>query len=526
MKETDARFPQAWKFLLFHDIRHVLKISVNLLNANTNYMKLSPDSAPIFNETRIAKIAALAFKSYIKLWGKQHFQIIVIETENPMRLIFNTLLAKELAKITGIKIDQDLALEMTGKPLEHTNVPGKPKLYIVLTNAAGGKIKESIEEAQNFTPPIDSSFTKDIEGPDDISEREYEEKVNAYWTPILNLLFQVKQLGSDKFKASNGYSVLMYKCGTYKEHFMIKKALAKPILDMKAMINGNNIRNICTSTEFFVNEKYIDIIKDICMEIKIALKQKKDSKQQSLDQKQAYLSLSPQLESQRIKESLDENQSYEEGIFTKELQFPKKGIEINYTSFSSAEEITQKFGKLFDRTQELFDEINSIPFYHKVKRSKLFSMEGFPIDEHFSIRYSNSGTLIAYNKIIIAETPDFNNEAYYKSEFFYYDNYSTQLKEFYSIAQAVIEEIKNAKLHKKDLSLGTGEVSELSFDEAQVDEDTESSAFMPPAPENVEGLVTNPNTPHGKKVPFGGKTGQELRQDSIDSLRKMGVPGY
>jgi hypothetical protein len=153
MKETDARFPQAWKFLLFHDIRHVLKISVNLLNANTNYMKLSPDSAPIFNETRIARIAALAFKSYIKLWGKQHFQIIIIETDNPMRLIFNALLAKELAKVSGIKIDQNLSLEMTGKPLEHTNVPGKPKLYTVLTNAAGGKIKESINEGKDIRIP-------------------------------------------------------------------------------------------------------------------------------------------------------------------------------------------------------------------------------------------------------------------------------------------------------------------------------------------------------------------------------------
>jgi hypothetical protein len=116
-------------------------------------MKLSPDSAPIFNETRIARIAALAFKSYIKLWGKQHFQIIIIETDNPMRLIFNALLAKELAKVSGIKIDQNLSLEMTGKPLEHTNVPGKPKLYTVLTNAAGGKIKESINEGKDIRIP-------------------------------------------------------------------------------------------------------------------------------------------------------------------------------------------------------------------------------------------------------------------------------------------------------------------------------------------------------------------------------------
>jgi hypothetical protein len=355
MKETDARFPQAWKFLLFHDIRHILKISVNLLNANTNYMKLSPDSAPIFNETRIAKVAALAFKSYIKLWGKQHFQIIVIETENPMRLIFNTLLAKELAKVSGIKINQNLSLEMTGKPLENTNVPGKPKLYTVLTNAAGGKIKEAIEE----------------------------------------------------------------------------------------------------------------------------------------------------------------------GIFTKGFKLPKNGIVIDYNNFSSSQEITQKFGNLFDITRELFLEIESVASYHNVSRIALLSIGGFPIDEHFRIR-EIEGILIAYNNIIIARIPNSNNERQYKNCFFYYDNYSTQLKEFYSIAKTVIEDIKNEKLHKKDLSLGAGEVSGLSFDEAQVDEDTESSAFMPSAPENVAGLVDlSTSRGHRKPIPFGGQTGDEINADARRHLKQM-----
>ena len=169
INETSPRFPQSWRFLKFHNVNKVLKVSVNLLNASTNYMKLAPDSTYILNEEHITKIAGMAFKSYLKLWGKAHFQIIVITTENPGRLKFNQMLATELAKNSGIKINEDLSVEFTVKPTEHTSVSSKPIFYIVLTNSGGGSIKEDIVDEETNSTSFMANAPENVEGLVDLS---------------------------------------------------------------------------------------------------------------------------------------------------------------------------------------------------------------------------------------------------------------------------------------------------------------------------------------------------------------------
>ncbi len=169
INETSPRFPQSWRFLKFHNVNKVLKISLNLLNSSTNYMKLTPDSTYILNEEHISKIAGMAFKSYLKLWGKAHFQIIVISTENAGRLKFNQMLATELAKNSGIKINEDLSLEFTIKPTEHTSFTTKPVFYIVLTNSGGGAIKEEIVDEETNSTSFMANAPENVEGLVDLS---------------------------------------------------------------------------------------------------------------------------------------------------------------------------------------------------------------------------------------------------------------------------------------------------------------------------------------------------------------------
>lgn len=145
-----ARWPHCWMFLKDHDIHEVLKISLNQLMANSSYMRLTPDDAPIApaSADKVVTTMGKAFKAYQNLWGKSHFQVVLLSTGADTKVDFLQKLGKELAKNSNLKIDADLSEEFMNNG-EGT----KQKFCIALKNSKGHTIKEGKDLKKNFRKP-------------------------------------------------------------------------------------------------------------------------------------------------------------------------------------------------------------------------------------------------------------------------------------------------------------------------------------------------------------------------------------
>jgi hypothetical protein len=176
MNSTMVRWPKLWDFLTKqHNINTVLQISVNQLNANTNYLKVTPDSTPI-NSGSVANVLNTMIKvmtSYSKIWGSNHYQIIVLQTDNPNKVDFLFRLAQSLHKSSSsLNIDTKLSAEMCDIPM---HLATKHTLYLVLKNTKGKKYSESDENMNGQTDDIEPTPDNPENTESNISESKIDE---------------------------------------------------------------------------------------------------------------------------------------------------------------------------------------------------------------------------------------------------------------------------------------------------------------------------------------------------------------
>jgi hypothetical protein len=142
MRFDMPNFPSEWKFLKNKNITGILKLSVNQLQSDVNFMKISPDNASLqpSSESALIKTIVKMMQSYLKLWGTNTFQILIMSTEAGRKVNFLKKLGKALTGLQNFKPMEDLAAEfMTQKsPTAAT----KKMFYVVLQNNYGSPIKE------------------------------------------------------------------------------------------------------------------------------------------------------------------------------------------------------------------------------------------------------------------------------------------------------------------------------------------------------------------------------------------------
>lgn len=155
-----SKWPQNWKFLKTYDIDSVLKITVNQLNADYNYLRTrnSSDFVSPASEDNIIKTMAKVLKSYEKIWGKNHFQIILLSTDTGRKVDFIRKLAKSFETISGIKIDTVMSSEFNHPSI---NLPQKTIYHIVLRNSYGKKIREEKQTEETQTSASFSAVPAD-----------------------------------------------------------------------------------------------------------------------------------------------------------------------------------------------------------------------------------------------------------------------------------------------------------------------------------------------------------------------------
>lgn len=137
---NEAKLPAPWRQVLKpHNIRSVLKVSVGKFMADTNYMKLLPDTQPLnpSSETNLIKTIGKVMLSYQKVWGKNHYQIVVFNTGAGQRVNFLKALSKKLATIpAGMKPYDKLAAELMGV---------QKQFFVVFKNVYGSPIHEEYD---------------------------------------------------------------------------------------------------------------------------------------------------------------------------------------------------------------------------------------------------------------------------------------------------------------------------------------------------------------------------------------------
>ena len=136
---NDAKLPAPWRKVLGpHNIHSVLKVSVGKFMADTNYMKLLPDTQPLnpSSEFNLIKTIGKVMLSYYKVWGKNHFQIVVFNTGAGQRVNFLKALGKKLATIPGLKPYDKIAAELMGV---------QKQFFVVFKNIYGSPIHEDVD---------------------------------------------------------------------------------------------------------------------------------------------------------------------------------------------------------------------------------------------------------------------------------------------------------------------------------------------------------------------------------------------
>ena len=129
------------RFLRPHGIVSALQITVNQLQANPNGMTASSVSNVIDSGsvTDLVSILGKTMKSYVQIWKKTNFQIIVMRTDNGRNVDFINKLGKELAKIPSFKLDSGLQAEFCDP---YVNISKSRGYYVILKNSAGPAFKE------------------------------------------------------------------------------------------------------------------------------------------------------------------------------------------------------------------------------------------------------------------------------------------------------------------------------------------------------------------------------------------------
>lgn len=148
-----AMWPSDWRFLQGHNIKHVLRLSVNQLQSNTDYMRIMPDSTPLntSSEPNVIKTMVKIMKSYFQVWGKSNFQIILMQTDDGRKVKFLNKLAKALSGVSGLSMYDKLAVEfIQNSPHASTNIK---RYYVVLKNSGGMTIKENVEDKIHHDDP-------------------------------------------------------------------------------------------------------------------------------------------------------------------------------------------------------------------------------------------------------------------------------------------------------------------------------------------------------------------------------------
>jgi len=149
MRSDMATFPSEWKFLKDKNITGILKLSINQLQSDVNYMRISPDSTTLqpSSEANLIKNIVRMMRSYLKLWGMNTFQIIIMCTDSGQKVNFLKKLGKALTSLSNFKLHNNLAVEFMNQKRPTTS---KKMFYVILKNNSGAPIKESdIEEEVN-----------------------------------------------------------------------------------------------------------------------------------------------------------------------------------------------------------------------------------------------------------------------------------------------------------------------------------------------------------------------------------------
>ena len=470
VRSNMARWPRYYDVLKDNNIHEVLKISVNQLNANSNYMHLTPDSTAIApaSESHVIKTMGQVFKSYMKLWGKSHFQVIIIGTESNNRITFNKNLAKELCKNGNIKEDDQLAVNvMNNFAGNNTRMSNKPRFLIVLKNSSGHKINEAGEDvigsatipAQPFEANLmgqtgeaigaeqQIAVNKQLSGNLDIDDYEAlmveateffsgmsEQEIEVY-RHYLDEMVRHKE-GADPFdKGEQGFTPPNKTRIAYKR-VEVRKSHPNKIFSL--MVNSSHPYPV---GEWIVAENLGD-----------------KAKQQGLTDRPGWHSVAIPVLSQFKRDN---------GAWF-EVEIP---ADQNWQDIADQPQYLYKGGKKAGKTKGIKD----IP---------LNGYYSIPKEPNLGDEWFISGA-IKFNRVI-----------------------SEDEAEVIAASKGVYPDLQESYLDEITSSGGSG--------------------FMTNAPENVAhgGVVTNLNTPHKKPIPWGGENGEELKQGSIESLRKMGIPGY
>lgn len=146
LTSSSSMWPSTWRSLeKENNIQSVLKLTVNQLTMDSQYMR-ADDSKNISSSyyASLYKTISNIMKAYIKLWGKSHFQCVVLTTNKGEKVQFIDGLAKELSSISGLKVDDSLSAKL------HTLSPvgGNTYYYIAIKNSSGKPIKEEVVEEE------------------------------------------------------------------------------------------------------------------------------------------------------------------------------------------------------------------------------------------------------------------------------------------------------------------------------------------------------------------------------------------
>lgn len=333
MKSNSARWPRTWDFLKRHNIHEVLKLSINQLQANPSYMRLTPDNTPIAPalEANVISTVGKAFKAYQKLWGKQHFQLVVISTSADSKVHFIQGLGKELAKISNLKNDLDLAVEFMSIP---NTISNHQEFFIVLKNSSGNKIKESRVSVKS--------------GWGD------EEKLYITWQPFADIFHKVKSSFFELYPSNFNWKPKFKKLLTYGDihasltgnveivvFHKMKKILKLPYVPRSEELNFSRINDL------YFDDAYIDILKEYYTFLKETYKDLQEKLRYDSDKKSAYSSLAS-IDFEESKES-DAYQQQQDNIqlpgetinVTSDKPLFKKRKDVEYKSASPVEEDTE-----------------------------------------------------------------------------------------------------------------------------------------------------------------------------------------
>ena len=154
---VSTSWDSSWNFLKSYDIKNILKISLNQLYADMKYLKPLPNSnslSPI-SDDNIARTMEKVLLAHQKIWGKDFYQIIILQDTKEKLL---QVIAKSLSQVSGISINKKLSLEFMDK-IHRDNTK-----FIILKNSNGGGFKEDVDSSAFSALPFDNKHNWETDG--------------------------------------------------------------------------------------------------------------------------------------------------------------------------------------------------------------------------------------------------------------------------------------------------------------------------------------------------------------------------